>query len=85
MSADATEFVPRPAGLTADGYVAVTADRGSTLHAGDLVVIGFDQRNATSQATTPAAATVTPSDTSPASGGSTATVDTTESTGAPGG
>ena len=79
-----TDFVPVRPGLTADGYVAVTATEGA-LHAGDLVVIGFDQRSTTSQATTSSATNGTPSDTSPAGSGPTETVNTTGATGAPGG
>jgi hypothetical protein len=79
-----TEFVPVRPGLTADGYVAVTPTAGE-LHAGDLVVIGFDQLNTSSQATAPSETSVTPNDTSPAGGLPTATVDTAGTTGAPGG
>jgi hypothetical protein len=79
-----TEFVPVRPGLTADGYVAVTATAGA-LQAGDLVVIGFEQRNTTSQPNDTAPISVTPSDTSPASDQPTATVNPTGTTGAPGG
>ena len=70
-----TEFVRVEPGLAADGYVAVTANDGGTLQAGDLVVVGVDP-NATSPplasvtASTSAAGTAmpTPATTGPAGG-----------------
>ncbi len=48
----ATEFVPVTAGLSADGFVAVT-DKGAALKQGDLVVIGFGPQSAGTASTGP--------------------------------
>jgi multidrug efflux pump subunit AcrA (membrane-fusion protein) len=66
-----TEFVPVRPGLTADGFVAIQEASG-VLKAGDMVVIGFDQRStAVSQPSAPSDGSVAPGDTLPPLGGPT--------------
>lgn len=79
-----TEFVAVRPGLTADGYVEVTATEGS-LKAGDLVVIGVPQATRTAQDALPSDTATLPSDTTPATGEPVETVDTAGSTGVSGG
>ena len=63
--AAATEFITVIPGLSADGYVEITAPDAS-LHAGDMVVIGVDQPTPA----TPATDSVPPVATDPPRGGS---------------
>lgn len=74
----ATEFVTVEPGLSADGYVALSAP-GDKLHVGDLVVIGFEVGGTSSAAVPAATADTLPAD----STAGTVTSDTT--TGSSGG
>jgi multidrug efflux pump subunit AcrA (membrane-fusion protein) len=79
-SGDTTDFVTVEPGLSADGFVEVTAVAG-VLEAGDLVVIGFDPLNTTSQVASPGPTDSTaPTDSAPTAPTDSATTDSTTGT-----